>query len=190
MSVTAQYPWINLLKVDKLSPVTINTRIRFELVAEGDELLFAWYIYRNGERIDYIPYHEVNVLEWEPSDPGSYYIKAFTRDKEGEQVSMKSAEYKVIDCLKYEDIKNITPSLQSPQHVGATIKWEAIVTGEELQYAWYVFKEGKRVGYMPFSKSKLLEWSPTEKGTYKIKLFVKDLSGNKFSKWSIDYIIQ
>ncbi|MFF2445655.1 hypothetical protein ACFVSW_01045 [Neobacillus sp. NPDC058068] len=190
MTVTAQFPWINLLKVDKLSPVTINTKIRFDLDANGDKLQFAWYIFRNGKRIEYIPYQEANVLEWEPNEPGSYYIKAFTRDKDGEQVSIKSAEYKVIDCLKFEDIEHITPNLQSPQHVGAVIKWEANVIGEELKYAWYVYKDNKRVDYISFSKSNQLEWSPPEKGTYTIKLFVKDLSGNKFSKWSNDYIIQ
>lgn len=190
MNITAQGPWINLLKADRLSPVTINTTIRFELDADGDDLQFAWYIYRNGVRIEYIPYRETNVLHWEPGEPGSYYIKAFARDKEGEQVSIKSAEYKVIDCLKYEDIQDISPEHPSPQQLGSRIRWEAAVNGEELQYAWYVYKEHKRVDYIPFSKSRYLEWLPMEKGTYTIKLFVKDLSGNKFSKWSNDYIIQ
>ncbi|PET44979.1 hypothetical protein CN514_21310 [Bacillus sp. AFS001701] len=181
---------INLLKVNKLSPSVINSNVKWEIDATGDGLEYAWYIYRDGEREEFISFNKSNVLEWNPNKPGLYFIKAFVRDSEGNKVSEWSSEYKIVDYLHLEDIKKIIPDKQSPQNWGTTITWKAEVKGEDLEYAWYIYKEGERIDYIPFTANNLLEWTPFESGRYRIKLFVKDNYGNKFSKWTREFSIK
>ncbi len=181
---------INLLKVDKLSPSVINTNIKWEIDATGNELEYAWYIYRGEERVEFVPFNQSNLLDWNPDKPGTYLIKVFVRDKDGNKVSEWSSEYKIVDNLNQGDIKKIVPNKQSPQECGSTITWEAEVEGEELEYAWYVYKEGERIEYIPFTSTNIFDWTPIESGVYRIKLFVKDNYENKVSKWTREFIIK
>jgi hypothetical protein len=180
---------INLLKVNTLSPSLINSEIRWEVDAEGDQLEYAWYIYKAGERVANYPYSKVNLLDWKPEEPGQYSIKVFVKDQYGNKISEWSAEYTILDYLKISDIKNIVPSKLSPQPIGTSITWEAILTGEEMECAWYVYKEEERVDYISYSKNHVFDWTPTERGTYRVKLFVRDQFGNKVSKWANNYVI-
>ncbi len=181
---------INLLKVDKFSPSVVNTKIRWEIDATGNDLEYAWYIYKGGERIEFLPYDKSNVLDWKPNNPGQYFLKVFVRDKYGNKVSEWASEYKIIDNLKLEDIKKIVPDKKSPQQIGSKIIWEAEVNGEDIEYAWYIYKEGIRIEYIPYTTTNFLEWEPTKSGTYQLKLFVKDNFGNKFSKWCSEFVIK
>ncbi|XZF75629.1 triple tyrosine motif-containing protein [Bacillus sp. AL-1R] len=188
--LTTERITINLLKVDKLSPSIINTNVKWEIDATGNNLEFAWYIYKGGERVEFVPFNVSNVLNWIPKEPGKYFIKAFVKDQDGNKVSEWSSEYKVVDNLDQGDIRKIVPNKQSPQSWGTTINWVAEVEGEELEYAWYIYKDGERVDYIPFTTTNLLEWTPIESGAYRIKLFVKDNYGNKVSKWTREFIIK
>lgn len=181
---------INLLKVDKLSPSLINTNVRWEVDATGYNLEYAWYIYKDGERVEFMLYDKSNVLDWKPSEPGQYAIKVFVKDGNGNKVSEWTSEYKIVDNLKLEDIKKIVPNKRSPQPSGEDITWEAEVRGDQLEYAWYIYKDGERIDYIPYTTMNILEWTPIESGLYRIKLFVKDNFGNKFSKWSTEFVIK
>ncbi|MGG0475951.1 triple tyrosine motif-containing protein [Priestia aryabhattai] len=181
---------INLLKVDKLSPVIINTNVRWEVDATGNNLEYAWYIYKGEDRVAFVPFNKSNILDWKPSEPGRYLIKVFVKDENGNKVSDWTSEYKIVGNLDSKDIKRVVPNKPSPQQWGTTIRWEAEVNGEELEYAWYIYKDEKRIDYIPYSTSNILTWTPIEVGTYQIKLFVKDTFGNKISKWLTKFLIK
>lgn len=84
----------------------------------------------------------------------------------------------------------IDSDLPSAQSTGKIIKWTATADGEELSYAWYIYKEGERVETFWYTESNILEWTPSDTGKYNIKVFVKDGYGNKVSMISDDFLIE
>lgn len=186
---TPETPIINLLKVDKLSPSVVNTNIKWKVEATGNELEYAWYIFKDEKRIQYIHYEKSNTFDWKPNEPGLYYVKVFVKDSMGYKVTEKSSVYKIVDSLKYKDLKSITNDKKSPQDIGTKITWRAEVQGDELEYAWYIFKDEERIEYIEYTNMDFCNWTPERSGIYKVKLFVKDKARNKFSKWSSEFII-
>lgn len=64
------------LQTEKIS----SNKYKFTIKKNHDEESFAWYIIRNGERIDTIWYEKENHLEYTFHDPGNYQIKYFVKD--------------------------------------------------------------------------------------------------------------
>ncbi|MBO4676003.1 MAG: leucine-rich repeat protein [Oscillospiraceae bacterium] len=69
---------------------------------------------------------------------------------------------------------------------GTAITWTATASGGTLprQYAFRVYKDGVIVQKGVYSGEKTFTYTPTEVGTYKVKVFVKDCEGTIVSKTS------
>lgn len=89
-------------------------------------------------------------------------------------------------------LKEFSTSLASPQEIGATINLTASAAGGsgELSYEFSISKDdGKTFDVVQdYSNIKTYNWTPTEVGTYVLKVQVKDQNNNIDNK-TIDYII-
>ncbi|MFC4661448.1 hypothetical protein [Oceanobacillus aidingensis] len=50
--------------------------------------------------------------------------------------------------------------------------------GNEINYAYYVFKDGEVLEKFPYKKDAHFSYSPTESGTYKVRSFIRDQDEN------------
>ena len=69
---------------------------------------------------------------------------------------------------------------------GEKITWTAAAVGSEqpLQYFFVLYKDGTRIKTRSYSTTKTFSYTPTEAGTYRVKVYVKDASGAKVCKLS------
>lgn len=75
------------LKPAKESPQKIGSTIRWSIEAFGVELQYAWYVYKDDEKIDTIWYTPNNYLDWTPKESGSYKIRVFIKDSSNNKIS-------------------------------------------------------------------------------------------------------
>jgi|GEM_PF-6868212 len=74
-------------------------------------------------------------------------------------------------------ISSVTPSLNSPQMIGTTIRWTCnAIGGKNPVYYFQVYKGDKIVANSPaYSSTKYFDWTPTAAGTnYRIRAYVKE----------------
>lgn len=64
--------------------------IKFICEATGCDLEYAWYIFKDGDKIDTVWYKKENCLTYVPSMSGEYYVIAFVKDKQGLIKNIKS----------------------------------------------------------------------------------------------------
>lgn len=74
---------IDIKEISCLSemPTKVNQTSRWNCIAEGKELEYAWYIYMNDEVVKKQMYSTSNILELNLQKPGIYYLKVFVRNE-------------------------------------------------------------------------------------------------------------
>lgn len=90
---TLGYPIITRLYSNLVSPQRIGTNINFTVDTIGEKLSYAWYVYKEGERVQVKWYSERPSFDWTPNEPGKYQIKAFVQNKDEYKASIISDEY-------------------------------------------------------------------------------------------------
>ena len=63
--------------------------------ALGDDLEYAWYIYKNDDIIEKRMYSQSNTIEIEFDQKGEYSIKVFVRNKYGVKSTFRTEKFKV-----------------------------------------------------------------------------------------------
>ena len=71
-------------------------------------------------------------------------------------------------------------------NVGSPITWTATATGGTgtLQYYFILYKDGTKVKTRSYSTTNTFSYTPTEGGSYKVRVYVKDAGDAKVSKLS------
>lgn len=67
----------------KDGPLPVLTRVRWEALGEGEDLQYYWYIYRNGRHVRSFWYGNEDYLDFVPTDPGTFQVRAFAVCPEG-----------------------------------------------------------------------------------------------------------
>ena len=82
-------------------------------------------------------------------------------------------------------ISSVKANKTSPA-VGEKITWTCTATGGagDLQYYFILYKDGTKLKTRSYSTKNTYSYTPTEAGTYKVKVYVKDAAGNKGNKTS------
>ena len=86
---------INDLTIDRTNPSPMGTSIRWTALAEGKDLKYAWYIYKNGQYLKTIWYSDRNYLDWTPMELGNYSVKVWLKDCYDNYLSRLSQEHVV-----------------------------------------------------------------------------------------------
>lgn len=84
------------IKSNKNSPQHPNEIINWSIQAIGSNLEYAWYIYKNDEKIETIWYSKVNNFDWMPKEIGTYKVKAFVKDENNNKVVDTSEDFQII----------------------------------------------------------------------------------------------
>ena len=71
-------------------------------------------------------------------------------------------------------------------NAGEKITWTCTASGGsgDLQYYFILYKDGTKIKTRSYSSTKTYSYTPTEAGTYKVKVYVKDSAGRKVNKTS------
>ena len=171
---------INSLDVNKETPTGVGTPLRWTVNAEGTNLSYAWYIYKDGQYQQTIWYSGKNYLDWTPNQEGQYKVQVWVKDNAGNFLTQFSSEQKVISIL----INSLKSDMTGPTEAGTAIRWIASAQGKGLTYAWYIYKDGKYLDTVWYSSKSYLDWIPKESGKYKVQVWVKDIVGNYLTQFS------
>ncbi len=119
------------------------------------------------------------MFNWNGDKTTSYtVVKSVSIDAEEEVIIVKP------------EIVSVKADKTSPQLEGTTITWTCEATGENLEYAWLVKKDGKEVEKTNFASNNSFSYKAEEKGNYQATVTVKDSYGNEVSKESDTFVIE
>ncbi len=167
-------PQIISVEADISEVAFTGTAITWTCQAEGPgELRYAWYVYRDGERIFTRWYEPVSSFTYTPSEPGVYHVRAFVRTPADAQASCDSAQLTVTPPPPPQ-ILSVEANRSSPQAIGTSITWTCEAEGPgELRYAWYVYRDGERIFTRWYEPASSFTYTPAKPGVYHVRAFVR-----------------
>lgn len=85
------------IKIESVSIELIDDEaIKVLAEAKGKELEYAYYIYKNDELLEKIPYKKsANQLDYELNEAGTYKVRVFVMDSEGEKETKYTEEVQI-----------------------------------------------------------------------------------------------
>lgn len=172
---------INNISIDKSSPVEADTKIKYTVDAEGNDLKYAYHVYKGRDKVYYSGYTNNNTFEYTPNEPGTYKVRVFVKDVYGNYVARYASGIEVIEPIIIEPelkIISVTPDKVSPVEVENNVKWTVEAEGNNLKYSYHVYNGREKVYKTSYINNKAFEYTPIKPGTYKVRVFVKDESGN------------
>ncbi|MFZ5969929.1 MAG: L,D-transpeptidase family protein [Bacillota bacterium] len=158
---------INSIWVDKTGKLPVNTPLNFSVSAEGDDLVYHWYILKDSD-VEYDGLlSQNNSINYTPNGPGIYKALVYVSDRFGKCISEYSEE-----VIIYEEVVSEKEKLET------TIN-EKDFSSETNNYLWV--DTNKNLIYVFEGESK--NWSltktmvctdgkastPTVKGNFTIK---------------------
>ncbi|MDU4892253.1 MAG: cohesin domain-containing protein [Clostridium sp.] len=175
---------ISSIDTNKPSPQKTNTTIRIDAKASSNTSLSYkfWILEGNAWKVVQ-DFSSKNYYDWTPTKPGNYRIWVDVKDGSG-KVIYKEINYSI--TTEHLNITSIDTNKPSPQPANSTIRISPKATGAgNLSYKFWVLKEGTGVWNVvqDFSSKNYYDWKPTESGTYRLFIDVKDSYGNITSKW-------
>ena len=181
---TAVPPYINSISEDRIAPAVGETVTWTAHVSGGcGKLQYCFYIYQDGAVVYNTGYGTASSVPYTPTEAGSYKAKVFVKDEAGQTASRLSAATSV--SAGPPVISGITANKTSA-FVGESITWTAAVTGGAgtLRYCFYIYKDGTVVYNSGYGTASSIPYTPTEAGSYKAKVFVKDEAGKSAARLS------
>ena len=154
-------------------------------------LQYCFRIYRDGSLVKKGSYSSTKAFTYTPKQTGSYKAKVYVKDASGAKVSKLSAAVTVTEGTTGIVVDSIMANKSSAE-VGEPIIWIANASGGTgtLQYCFRIYKDGDLVKKGSYGTTKAFTFTPTETGSYKAKVYVKDASGAKVSKLSLAVSVQ
>jgi len=180
------------LMPDRHSPRVINTPVLWTAHATGGVGDYTYeFDFLKGTIESTSQKGPLPDWSWTPGETGTYRIKVIVRDTLGNTAdSGWSEDYEIVPELVF---KELVPDRPAPQAaLMTTIRWTAKATGgvPGNSYEFYTLK-GSEEKVHQTGPSAEWDWTPTEAGTYRIKVIITDALGNTVnSGWSPDYRIE
>ena len=174
---------VTSIKANKTSAVT-GESITWTAAATGGTGTLQYYfrIYRDGTLVKKGSYGTARTFTYTPAAAGSYKAKVYVKDAADTKASKVSGAVAVTAAITVTSIK----ANKTSAAVNEPITWTAAASGGSgtLQYYFRVYKDGSLITTRSYSTAKTFTYTPTEAGTYKAKVYVKDPAGTKVSKLS------
>ncbi|PGZ12870.1 triple tyrosine motif-containing protein [Bacillus cereus] len=82
---------INEAKINKVNEKTLKVDVK----AQGNDINYAYYIYKGEEIVDKTWYKPDTSLTYEVKEPGTYRVKVYAKDKSDKIESVYTSEVKV-----------------------------------------------------------------------------------------------
>ena len=185
LTVTAAAaPTISSVKAGVTSAYA-GEKITWTAAASGGSGTLKYYfiLYKDGTKIKTRSYSTTRTFSYTPTEAGSYKVKVYVKDADGTKSYKVSG--KVAVTLGPPAIISVKAGKTSSA-VGEEITWTAAAVGSEqpLKYYFVLYKDGAKIKTRTYSTANTFSYTPTEAGTYKVRVYVKDAEGMKVSKLS------
>ena len=110
-------------------------------------------------------------------------MKVYVKDTADNKVNKTSTAVTVTSAAPV--ISSVKAGVTSA-YAGEKITWTATASGGTgtLQYYFILYKDGTKLKTRSYSTANTFSYTPTEAGSYKVKVYVKDTADNKVSKTS------
>ena len=161
------------------SSVTLGTSITWTAAATGGSgtLQYCYYVFKDGSVIERGSYGTAKTYSYKPTAAGTYTVRVYVKDS-GSTVSLDNTGRVTVSAAP-PVISGVSVNKTSAT-VGDTLTWTASASGGSgtLQYCFYVFKNGSVIVRGSYGTAKTYSYKPTTAGTYTVRAYVKDSSGN------------
>ena len=147
-------------------------------------LQYYFIVYKDGTKVKTRAYSTANTFSYTPTEAGTYKARVYVKDSTDAKVNKLSAGVAVSEASP-PTITSIAAS-KTTANVGSPITWTATASGGSgtLLYYFIVYKDGTKVKTRSYSTTNTFSYTPTEAGTYKVRVYVKDAEGAKVNKLS------
>jgi hypothetical protein len=141
---------------------------------------------QGGEEVVIQDYSNSNTAQWIPTIPGEYTLVALAKDSKGATAEKKIPGYMVTSLA----INGITPSVESPQQVGASIALNMYLenSGNLELICYYEISNGDSTIKLEATDVGAADWTPSEPGNYTITAKIE--SGELKAEKAIEYVIE
>ena len=163
---------------------SIGESITWTATASGGAGTLKYYfiVYKDGTKVKTRSYSTKNTFTYTPTEAGTYKAKVYVKDADGTKVYKTSGKIKVTEgaAITVGSIK----ADKTSANTGEKITWTAAASGGSgtLKYYFVVYKDGTKVKTRSYSTKNTFTYTPTEAGTYKAKVYVKDDAETKANK--------
>ena len=173
---------VSSVKADKTS-ANVGSTVTWTATASGGSGTLKYYfnVYKDGTKVASRAYSASNTFSYTPAEAGNYKVRVYVKDADGTKVSKLSAAVTAAP-LTLSSVK----ADKTSANVGEAVTWTASASGGTgtLKYYFILYKDGSRIATRSYSTAKTFSYIPTEPGTYKVRVYVKDANGTKVSKLS------
>ena len=173
---------VSSVKADKTS-ANVGATVTWTATASGGSGTLKYYfnVYKDGTKVASRAYSAANTFSSTPAEPGTNQVRVYVKDAAGAKVNKLSSAVTAAP-LALSSVKADKTSVS----VGAAVTWTASASGGTgtLKYYFILYKDGSRIATRSYSTAKTFSYIPTEPGTYKVRVYVKDADDTKISKLS------
>ena len=159
------------------SSASVGQKITWTAAATGGTggYKYCYYLFKDGKILERGSYGTANTYSYTPTAGGSYTVRVYVKDSAGTALNKTSAAVSVANAP-------ITVTLtvdKTRAAVNEKVTWTAAATGGtgSYQYCFYLFKDGKIKQRGSYGTAKTYSYTPTETGTYTVRVYVKDSAG-------------
>ena len=185
VTVTAAAPLtLSSIKADKTS-ASAGEKITWTAAASGGSgsLQYYFILYKDGTKLKTRAYSTTQIFSYTPTEAGTYKVRVYVKDANDTKLNKLSTAVTVTPAGP--SISSVKAGVTSA-YAGEKITWTAAVSGGSgtLQYYFNLYKDGVRIKTRAYSTANTFSYTPTEAGTYKVRVYVKDAAENKVNKLS------
>ena len=177
---------IDSVKADVGSAKT-GEKITWTATASGGAgtLQYSFILYKNGAKVKTQAYSTKNTFSYAPKGAGTFKVKVYVKDAEGTKVYKTSIDVTVTSSSAGPVISSVKAGVTCAC-AGEKITWTATASGGSgtLQYFFFLYKDGVKIKNQAYSTKNTFSYTPTEAGSYKVKVYVKDSNEAKAYKTS------
>lgn len=177
------------------STVTAGSAVTLKTVVSGGTANYTYKYYVNGTVVSTkTSSSTTSSYSWTPSTAGTYTLKVTVTDANSNTVTKTISNYTVTE----PSTTTVDPVISSFTTSASTVSANTPVTlttkiksGTGTANFTYTFKvNGTSVNVQKLSsRTASYTWTPTEAGTYTLKVVVKDANGVVVSKTISDYVV-
>ncbi|NMD38510.1 MAG: hypothetical protein GYA87_07535 [Christensenellaceae bacterium] len=174
---------------------TSKLTLRADVTGGVKPYQYAYYIYKDGERIKIVPYQENNiVIDYNITESGTYKVIVFVRDYIGKIKSCTtqdvvfnlSAAPNIVE-LKFHDpwdYANPNPNIELGEYIRVRM---TIENADDSKIAYNFYRNGVLYYKSNFRKYSDFHFIPKHTGTYTVQAVVRSSGGEIVSEVSSNY---
>lgn len=162
------------------SLLLVDEEIIFEVNAKCEDIRTTLYKFvkldSSGQAKCIQDYSTKKVVSFKEEASGEYRLLCLAKDMySSKEYDDRAVIYYEVKPYKPIELQSFTSDLGSPQIIAQKITLKAIANGgKELRYRFII--EGEETEDSGYIKNNFFEWEPKKEGSYKINLWIKDVS--------------